>query len=792
MKVPTGNLTLFLLFVLIFLGFSPFRTAAQPATSSLSITVVAEDTNMAVPSASVVVSNRDGTEIFAEGKTDSKGRLELLGLPPGEVFVKVVSPEQGQDRALLVLVAGEAQEFEAFLSHQDSPDEIVIQDDRLLINATDPNSGATTRRSEEFLRRELTEQGSLSAVLATVPGTATNSLGQVHMRGEHRAISLNLDGVALPQATASSITQALDPTFIEAAEISTGMYDASKGGQTGAIIEATTPGEGRAPFAELEGKVGDFGQTELVLKAGGSSETEEGFSYFLGARRQTSDLYLEAPDPRVQDLNNSGVLNSVILRFNNKTERNKYGLTFSYQDADFGVPQTPNNFAAGVRQQQQDSNLLGVLSWEHDLSEKDRLLFGLALQRNVQRINNNGVFTPFFVVPEDLEEDLHDDGFPFDPENPGSPYLPTASLKIFQVQPSLDWTHRFDNNQVLKAGATANFIDSSQQIAITDPGGGGGLPDPLGLQGNSIAFLSSIQRNALTTGVYVDHTIPLGDHFVLNTGLRGETFDNGLGVRTSQLSPRFNLTYAPTDEQAFRLSYNRLFQPPPIEIDVSGQTEVLPQRTHLYELAYENQFAPNAMGRLAFVYKDFQDQVDIALLIPNSNIPVFAPINFARAHYKGIEASLNTTNKTGWNGFLALTLSEARPTEASLFSGPPPEFNDHDQRVQAKAGLSYSWENGLSAATDVLYASGFPQEGLPLYNSIGISPYGYTGERVGRFITNVNLAYRPPDKDGGTLGAGLQVFNLFNDRSLVNLYSEFSGSRFVTGRRFLFNINARF
>ena len=93
---------------------------------------------------------------------------------------------------------------------------------------------------------------------------------------------------------------------------------------------------------------------------------------------------------------------------------------------------------------------------------------------------------------------------------------------------------------------------------------------------------------------------------------------------------------------------------------------------------------------------------------------------------------------------------------------------------------------------DVLYASGFPQVGLPLYNSVGLAPFGFEGERVDRFLTNFTLEYRPKGRDGGTLGAGLQVFNVFNDRSLVNLFSEFSGSRYVTGRRFLFNLNARF
>jgi outer membrane receptor protein involved in Fe transport len=770
----------------------PGPIQAADDRGDLIVTVVREADETPVIGAKVRVSNRDKTRLLAEAVTDAGGKARLNGLPIGDVFVEVSESEAGRDGALVSLTAGADNLFEAYLSTSNETDVVVIKDDRLLVNGTDPNDGATTRRDKAFLDRQLAQSGSLQAVMSTIPGAQTNSLGQVHVRGEHKALSLSLDGVDLPIATESSITQPIDPTFIDTADVATGMYDASQGGQLGAVVNATTPGEGEEPFAEFTAKVGDYGQSELVLKAGGSNE-DNTFSYFVGARRSTSDLYLEAPDPNRQDLNNSGELLSFLVRLNGKGERNRYGLTLSHQDADFGVPQTPQNFAAGVRQDQLESNSLALLSWNHELTEDDDLLLGLALQRNRQRVRHNGVFTPFFAVPEELEEELAEEGFPLDPSNPGSPYLPTTDLTITQVKPSLDYTHRFGENHRLKAGLTANFMSADQEISIFDAGGGGGLPNPLGLPGTPTAFAANLERDAFVGGMYVSHTYPISDNLILNYGLRADTFDDGLNVSTSQLSPRFNLSYTPTEQQALRFSYNRLFQPPPIEIDTSGGTEVLPQRTHAWELSYENQFAKNVVGKIAFVYKDFQDQIDVGLLVPNSNIPVFAPINFARAEYQGIELSVSTFNKTGWNGFLAATIGEARPTEPGLFADHFPEYNDHDQRVQTTAGVSYTWENGLSAAADILYGSGYPQEALPLYNSIGIFPYGLSGDRQERFITNLSLQYMPEDKkDGATLGGGIQVFNLFDDRSNLNFLSEFSGTRFVIGRRFLLNLNAKF
>lgn len=771
--------------------FSP--VAAADDRGDLVVTVLREADEAPVAGAKIRVTNRERTRVLAEATTDSDGLARLNGLPIGDLYVEALLEGTGRDGALVTITAGADNSFEAYLAPGNETDVVTITDDRLLVNGGDPTAGASTRRDRTFVDRQIAGSGSLQAVMSTVPGVQTNSLGQVHVRGEHKALSLSLDGVDLPVATESSITQPLDPEFIETADVATGMYDAAQGGQLGAVVNATTPGEGEEPFAEFEAKLGDFGQTELILKAGGSNESNT-FSYFVGARRSTSDLYLEAPHPDRQDLNNHGELLSFLVRLNGQGERNRYGLTLSHQNADFGVPQTPQNFAAGVRQNQNESNSLALLSWNHELTEKDDLLLGLALQRNRQRVANNGVFTSYFAVPEALQEELAEEGFPLDPENPGSPYLPSTDLTITQVKPSLDYTHRFSENHRLKAGLTANFMAADQEISIFDLGGGGGLPNPLALPGFPTAFAANLERDAFIGGAYLSHTYPLTDNLVLNYGLRAETFDDGLNVSTAQLSPRLNLSYTPTEEQALRLSYNRLFQPPPIEIDPSGRTEVLPQRTHAWELSYENQFAKNMVGKIAFVYKDFQDQIDVALLVPNSNIPVFAPINFARAEYKGVELSVSTFNKTGWNGFLAATIGEARPTEPGLYAHHFPEYNDHDQRVQTTAGVSYTWQSGLSAALDVLYGSGYPQEALPLYNSIGISPYGLSGDRQARFLTNLSLQYMPESDttDGATLGGGIQVFNLFDDRSNLNFLSEFSGTRFVTGRRFLLNLNAKF
>ncbi|MGE0489170.1 MAG: TonB-dependent receptor [Vulcanimicrobiota bacterium] len=764
---------------------------AAQVEGDLLIEVVKEADESPVADAVVTVKNREGTRTIQEVRTGPDGKARVKNLPLGDYLVEVTHPEVGRDSAIVKINPATDNNFTAYLVASDEPAEVLeVRGDRLLVNSKDPSSGATTRRDGQFLERQLTNGNSLQAVLSTAPGVQTNSVGQVHVRGEHKALTLSLDGVDVPVPTESSITQPLDPEFLDQIEVGTGNYDASKGGQLGVVVNATTetPDE---PFVKLEARAGDKGQSEFVLKAGGANE-DKTFSYFVGARHRQSDLYLEPPHPDQQTLNNHGELTSLLLRLNSNSEHDKFGLTLSHQNADLGIPQTPANFTAGVRQQQSDANTLILGSWKHEFSPETDMQLGLAFLRSRQKVNNNGVFTNFTAVSPAVDEELAEEGFPADPASPGSPYLPSSDLEVSQFQPSLEVTHRLGENERLKAGLTANFINSRQSLDITDPGGGGGLPNPAGLPGAVTRFRANLDRDAFIGGLFVSHTLPLSETITLNYGLRADTFDNGLGVNTGQLSPRVNLIWGPTETQAVRLSYNRLFQPPPLELDTSGQTQVLPQRTHAYELSYENQFAKNVVGKIAFVYKDYTDQIDVGLLIPNSNIPVFAPINFARARYQGVELSVNTFNELGWNGFLSATIGEAKPTVPGVFTTEFPEYNDHDQRVQVTGGTSYTWENGLSAGVDFLYGSGFPQEALPLYNAAGINPFGLTGDRLDRFITNLNIQYLPENKAGPDLGFGLQVFNVFDDRSLLNFLSEFSGTRFVQGRRFLFNGQVRF
>lgn len=760
-------------------------TLAAELQGDLRVTILRADNDKPIVGAVVRVQDKAARAGVSEKKTDETGQARFTNLPTGDYYLEISHPEYEGDRALVKISVGSETAYKTLLDVKGQAEKVIkFKEDKLLMNGKDPNDGAIVRRDREFVQQQLADR-SLQGVLATVAGTNINSVGQIHVRGDHKSVNFQLDGVSLPIPPASSTTPLVDLDFLDNLEARTGGYNGSQSGMGGLVLSGTTEWGTKEPYFELRPTVGTLGTAQILMRLGGSSE-DGNFNYMVGAKTGTTDLQFQAPNPDHQTLNNKGQNTNVVARFRWRDEEDDWGVTLSHQAALYGIAQTPQNYDAGVRQNQEDVNTLGLFSWKRRVDEDSDLQFNLSYLRSRQSVRNNGIFTPFTTFDENRSQELAEEGFPADPTNPGAPYLPTTNTRITQIQPALQYTYRLGENHRIVTGLDANFIRSQQDVDVLDLGGGGGLPQ------GALRFQSNVARAGFSGGLYFSHTFPVTDEFTANYGVRLDRFNNGISVNTGQISPFVNLAFAPTPEDALRFSYHRMFQAPPLELDLSFATETLPQRVQLFELSYEHQFGQSLTGKVALVRKDFRDQIDIGQLIPIANIPVYAPVNFERALYEGLELSLASHNKTGFNGFLTGTLSLAKPTVQG--SAPEfPTFNDHDQRVQVTAGLSHTWDSGLTAAGDLYYGSGFPQSALTLYNAAGVFPYGYNAQRVPRFLANLSLNYWPKrEPQSVEYGGSLQILNLFDNRPLLNFFSDFSGTRFIQQRRILLNGMIRF
>lgn len=658
---------------------------------------------------------------------------------------------------------------------------ITVHADLLMMRAADPTD--ETRRSADFIDRQLAGPNStLQTVMNTFSGIEGGALGRVHFRGDEKGPGFSIDGMPMPIQLETRSSQWIDPRFLDFVSLKAGGLDASEANPT--IDLSPQIGAGQ-PCLDILPTVGTLGTTDILMRAAGSNKKGD-FQYYIGAQHGETDLREEPPDPRSQTLNNHGGDTNLLARLNLKKEKDLLGLTMAYENSRLGVPQTPLNGAAGVRQDIPEESFLGVLSWKRIIEKNADFKLGLVYLQARQDMTNNGIYTPYVAMSPELSPELAEDNLPLNPEDFGSPYIATSRLSTSQLQPTFELNYRPTDCQNIKVGALADFINTQQFVDITDAGGGGGLPNPENLDTPPTKFLADASRQGFFGSAWFSHSFPLfKDWMTFNYGLRGDTFNDGATVSGSQLSPRLNLALAFSETQSLHLSFNRYFQPPPLEFDPSGRTVARPQRTSAYEISYEFQPARQVLGKLSLVYNDYQDRLEMGMLIPNSNIPLYTPVTFDKALYRGIEFSINTQHPLGWNGFVTATVGEAKPLSPEP-DGDIESYFDDDQRVQLTGGLSHQWKKGWLVSADFLYGSGYPQNAIPEYNEAGINPFGLVGERFPRFITNLRLGWLPEDRKGKSgSGVSLVVQNLFDTRPILHFQSDYSGTRFVPEQRIM-------
>lgn len=111
------------------------------------------------------------------------------------------------------IVAGQTNQYRSMLDLAGQERVFKVKESRILVSS-DPLDGAVTKRDRDFIQTQLGDS-SVQGILQTVPGTQRNSLGQVHVRGDHRSLTFAVDGLMLPPATTSSVTNPIDTDFFD-------------------------------------------------------------------------------------------------------------------------------------------------------------------------------------------------------------------------------------------------------------------------------------------------------------------------------------------------------------------------------------------------------------------------------------------------------------------------------------------------------------------------------------------------------------------------------------------------
>jgi len=304
-----------------------------------------------------------------------------------------------------------------------------------------------------------------------------------------------------------------------------------------------------------------------------------------------------------------------------------------------------------------------------------------------------------------------------------------------------------------------------------------------------------VHRSGYYRAGYLQDTYKISTKATANYGVRLDGYDQTVSasssaggstaptnIKTYDLSPRANFSYALKPTLIGRLSYNRLFTQPPIaQSAILGQT-IQPQLSNMYEGSLEKQVRDNQTFKLTGYYKHSTHQIDTSLLIPATQLGIYTAVNFDEDDVRALELSYNLTphHNVGMSSFVSYTYSMAKPDGLDNTGAPVPQYNDHDQRDTVDSGIAYNFLHGSSLSANYYWGSG-----------VTSSEIYVGGPRTSR--DHLDLAASTGNRlFDGKGGLKLEADNVFNNTALINFNSGFSGTRFQTGRSITVSAFARF
>ncbi len=638
------------------------------------------------------------------------------------------------------------------------------------------NTAADNNRQGDFaIKNPVTAANpqNLSTLLRSEPGAALDSYGQLHIRGEHSATSIYVDGWRLPGAFQGRVGQLFEPAAIQNIDFMTGGYSPEYGGDTAAILNLQLKSGPIDPFFDIRGEGGSWNTFDGGITAGGQFGQKFGvsdengkqarrFTYLFDFSARTTDNAVEPPQPDNQTAHNSGYSVTAFANLQYKaTDRDTLALVLSRNPARTDVANRtglPSQFApygqgygylgqltavqaaaAGLGTQQQD----GQDIWQRDMNEFFNLTWRREMSSSLSSILSFGMtHSGLDVLNANPAVD-----FANLPNDNSIEYNPTITRNSHSIQGQGSLTYS-GRNHTVKAGFSIeeeNGIENYQlvpasQLALdglyalgltnlTPEGVDLGTTDSDGNEMFSATGPSptlTVKRTGYYDSAYMQDTWKITNKFVANYGLRFDmyqqtetAFGNGQPATTQsefidKLSPRVNLSYEVAPRTVLRGSYNKLFIEPPLAQGSILGTQIQPEVLDQYDVSLERQLAPGHKVKLAAYYKEIQNQIDTGLLVPGTQIGVFTSVNFNEGHVRGTELSyeFSPVKSYGLGGFLSWANSLAKPTGVDNTGAPVPVYNDHDQLNTIAAGLNYTLQDTSFLGASVEYGSGFTSSTL--------------------------------------------------------------------------------
>ena len=593
-------------------------------------------------------------------------------------------------------------------------------------NQIQPALGASTYtiNKEQIASLPGGENASFNEVLLNTPSMAQDSLGQLHLRGEHANLQYRINDVLLPEGL-TGFGNELDTRFVDSVRVITGTLPAQYGFRTAGVVDIHTKSGAFDQGGEAGVYGGSYDTVKPSLELGGTSGK---FNYYVEGTYNYNNLGIENPT-------------SSATAIHDKTEQYK-GFTYlsyllddtsrlsfmgSAGYADYQIPNTPgvpaglpavpdgvtpvpwaaflptpyfNSSALNENQNQQ--NYYAVLAYQKSAGDLNLQVAGFGRGSSVH-------FHP------DQIGDLYFNGVAGD-----------VSRSLYSGGLQLDASYELRDNNTLRGGFMLLDDEVSAHSVTTvfpvdDDGNPSGSPFPISDNG---------VEHALFAGIYIQDEWKLIPELTINFGARFDYVN--APVDENQPSPRFNIVWTPTKDTTVHAGYARYFTPPALELvqsssierftGTSNEPEVKQndppksERADYFDIGVNQKIVSGLQLGVDGYYKEARQQLDDgffgAALIP-------ANFNYDQGRIYGVEFSGTYVNG-GFSTYanVAWSVAQGRQVASSQFLFGQDDVDyiahnwiylDHDQQVTGSFGASYLWKHSSGSTrvyVNALYGSG--------------------------------------------------------------------------------------
>ncbi|MBI1355843.1 MAG: TonB-dependent receptor [Acidobacteria bacterium] len=628
-------------------------------------------------------------DFSATAEADDEGRAALRRLPPGVYQLLVRQPGFEDAVEPVEIRSAVPQTIEIQLQLGAVRDAVTVEAEPPLLDPLQPSRPmrAGSRQLSETLGTTLGR--STIDVVTTMPGWLLEANAVLHPRGSEYDTQYVVDGMPVYDNRSIAFAPAFENSEFEAVNILTAGIPAEYGRRLGGVIALDTRRanyRGHRSAVDLQG-----GSYDTYLGSASHQYAAERTVVSLGLQGGQTDRYLDPPS--LENFTNHGSSSGFNARLEQDlTDRDRLTFYLRSNHAGFLVPNDLVQQAAGQRQDRTSAETAGQIHYQHTFSSRALGSVRGMVRDLTSRLWSNTLSTPVYV-------------------NQDRGFREGAVIGDLTVQ---------GEHHTFKAGGDLRLNNIRERFLLAEPDE---LPE------TDLEF--GDKRRSTEVGLFVQDQIRLG-RFAANLGVRFDHY--ALLIEDNAISPRVALSYyvREADLQLYA-SYDRIFQPPPIENlllssgaaglgldNVDDAVAVPASRANFFEVGLRKPLGRAVRLDASHYWRTFRNYIDDDVFF---NTGISFPITFDTARIEGTEVRLEMPRWKRVSSFVSYSNMMGRatsPVTGGLFiqGGEAEELRDvvqhfpitQDQRNTVAAQVRVEPHRRMWLSAGVRYGSGLPVE----------------------------------------------------------------------------------